>query len=73
MHQLAPPQSVLSTTLATWQPLTASQLSVVQALPSLQTTAILTQLRFLHTSPVVHASLSGHGAMLALCRQPLDL
>jgi hypothetical protein len=54
------------------QPLTASQLSTVQALLSAQTTWVPTQLPDLQASPLVHTVPSLHElpSVLALCRQP---
>ena len=53
------------------QPLTLSQASSVHGLPSEHTTALPAEhVLFLHTSPLVQASLSEHGAAFAFCWQP---
>jgi hypothetical protein len=54
-----------------WQPLSGSQLSSVQALPSLHATvAPAAHLPALHVSPLVQALPSLHGAVLAAVLQP---
>ena len=69
------PSSQPAVLLLCTQPLVGSQLSVVHGLLSSQVTltsiAVPTQALALQTSAVVHALLSLHGSLLAVCTQPL--
>ena len=55
-----------------WQPVAAMHESVVHGLPSSQSFCVPgSHWPALHASPVVHALLSVHGAVLSVCTQPL--
>ena len=70
--QLAVPQTVPSAAVTCWQPNVASQVSVVQALLSLQFSVPVPawQALLAQTSPVVQALPSSQSALFAACRQP---
>ena len=72
LTQLGSMHTVLSVATVVVQPMAGSQASLVQSLPSLQTTAAPgTQPPFLQASPLVQAVPSSHGAVLLVLLQPL--